>query len=60
MVDPQAKEWYSVCKSEYKSQVAQDRFAFISLPYDCKAMEGKWVFKLKKNLDGSIERYKVR
>ncbi len=60
MAGPQAKEWYAACKSEYDSQVARGTFNITTLPYDHKAIEGKWVFKLKENLDGSIERYKAR
>ena len=60
MAGPQAKEWYAACKSEYECQVARGTFAITPLPYDCKAIEGKWVFRLKENPDGSIERYKAR
>ena len=60
MAGPQAKEWHAACKSEYDSQVARGTFTITTLPYDHKAIEGKWVFKLKENPDGSIERYKAR
>lgn len=60
MAAPQAKDWYAACKSEYDSQVTRATFTIMALLYDHKAVEGKWVFKLKKNPDGFIERYKAR
>lgn len=57
---PQAKEWYIVSKSEYNSQVMQSMFTIIILFYDHKTIKKKWMFKLKENLNSSIERYKVR
>ena len=60
MAGPQAKKWYVACKSEYDSQIAQSTFTITTLLYDHKAIEEKWVFKLKENFDGSIERYKAR
>ena len=60
MADSQTKEWYTACKFEYDSQIAQSTFTITTLPYDHKVIKGKWVFKLKENPDGSIERYKAR
>ena len=60
MAGLQAKKWYVACKSECGSQIAQTTFTIATLFYDHKAIKGKWVFKLKENPDGSIERYKAR
>ena len=32
----------------------------VPLPEGCKAIGSRWVFKVKHNTDGSIERYKAR
>ncbi len=56
----QAKEWYEACKFEYGSEVAQGTLTITTLPYDHKAIEEKWVLRLKRNLDGWIEKYKAR
>jgi len=32
----------------------------VDLPTRCKAIGNKWVLKIKRNSDGSIERYKAR
>jgi hypothetical protein len=47
-------------QAEYFSQVERGTFQIVSLPYDQKAIGGKWVFKLKENPDESIARYKAR
>ena len=60
MAGSQSKEWYAAYKSEYDSQIARSTFTITTLPYNHKTIEGKWIFKLKENLDGSIERYKAR
>ena len=60
MAGSQAKEWYAACKSEYDSQIAQSTFIITTLSYDHKAIEGKWVFKLKENPDRFIKRYKAK
>lgn len=60
MAGLQAKKWYIVCKTKYDSQVAWGTFTIIILLYDYKAIKEKWVFKLKENSDGSIEKYKAK
>lgn len=57
---PQAKEWYTACKSQYNSQVIRETFTITIRTYNYKAIKRKWVFKLKENLDTSIKRYKAR
>ncbi|KAL0290519.1 UNVERIFIED_CONTAM: hypothetical protein Sangu_2570400 [Sesamum angustifolium] len=37
-----------------------DTWELTNLPPDKKAIGSKWVFKLKMNLNGSVERYKAR
>jgi hypothetical protein len=35
-------------------------FELVKLPPGRKAIGNRWVFKVKRNADGSIERYKAR
>ena len=35
-------------------------WTFVKLPPGRKAIGSKWVFKVKENVDGSIDRYKAR
>ena len=37
-----------------------DDLDLVELPRDRKAVGSKWIYKLKKNADGSIEQYKAR
>lgn len=63
MVGPQSKAWYAACKLEYKiqvTQVTQSIFTIIILSSNHKAIKKKCIFKLKKNLDKSIRRFKTR
>ena len=32
----------------------------MNLPSDCKPLSSKWVFKMKRKVDGLIDKYKVR
>lgn len=34
-------------------------FELVELPVGAKAIGSRWVFKVKRNADGSIERYKA-
>lgn len=60
MASFQFKKWYAAYKSEYDSQVAQNMFTITILLYDHKTIKRKWVFKLKKNPNGSIKKCKAR
>ena len=55
MAGLQAKEWYAVCKSKYDIQIARSIFTITTLFYNHKAIERKWVFKLKKILTGLLK-----
>jgi hypothetical protein len=47
-------------QTEYDNQVKRKTFQIVNLSYDQKAIDDKWVYKLKEKLDESITRYKVR
>jgi hypothetical protein len=56
----QVSQWKQAMQVEYFSQMKRRTFQIVSLSYDQKANDDKWIFKLKENLDESIARYKVR
>ncbi len=56
----QINQWKQIMQVEYFNQMKRRTFQIVSLSYDQKAIDDKWVFKLKENLDESITRYKVK
>ena len=46
-------------QSEYNSVMKSDTWKFVKLPENRDSIGCKWVFKIKRNVDGSIDRYKA-
>ncbi|CAI5940732.1 unnamed protein product [Closterium sp. NIES-64] len=55
-----AEEWKTTMESELKSIEETDTFELVELPEGPKAITSKWLFKIKSDADGKIERYKSR
>ncbi|CAI7911184.1 unnamed protein product [Closterium sp. NIES-54] len=55
-----AKEWKKAMESELKSIEENSTWELVELPEGRKAITSKWLFKIKSNADGKIERYKSR
>lgn len=53
-------KWLAAMKEELNSLVKNDTYDLVMLPKEMKAIECRWVFRIKRNKDGSIERYKAR
>ena len=56
----ETKEWTDACCDEIGSIEKNGTWVLVDLPIGAKAIGLKWVFKLKKNSDGSINKYKAR
>ena len=54
-----SKEWVNAMDEEMQSLKENNTFTLTNLPEGKKAVGGRWVFALKKNIDGS-EKYKAR
>ena len=54
------KVWRDACDDEIKSIEKNKTWSLGDLPPNCKAIGLKWVFKVKRNSDGSINKYKAR
>ncbi|KAG7598928.1 Zinc finger CCHC-type [Arabidopsis suecica] len=54
------KEWREACKDEIHSITKNNTWDLVDLPNDVKPIGLKWVFKIKRNSDGSINKYKAR
>ena len=46
--------------NEYSSLIENDTWTLVNLPEGRKAIDCRWVFKIKYNPDGAIERHKAR
>ncbi|THH26797.1 hypothetical protein EUX98_g7390 [Antrodiella citrinella] len=57
---PDADKWYQAAQDEIKSHLENGTWELAQLPEGCKAIGSRWVFRIKYNADGSIERYKAR
>ena len=47
-------------QEEYNSLIQNNTWTLNDLPEGRKPLKCKWVFKIKKNSDGTIDRYKAR
>jgi hypothetical protein len=54
------EEWHKAALYEIQKLIENGTFELVQLPPGCKAIGSRWVFKLKRNADGSIERYRGR
>lgn len=54
------KVWRDACEDEIESIVKNKTWDLVELPPGAKAIGLKWVFKIKRNADGSINKYKSR
>ena len=60
MSGPDKVKWQEAMGNEMKPLQENHVWDLVELPKDKKAIGSKWVFKLKTNTLGSVERYKAR
>ena len=53
-------QWEKAMQDEYDSIQSCGTWSLVKLPNNRKAIGCKWVYKIKRNADGSIDRYKAR
>ena len=58
--EEERKKWHKAALDEIQALVENGTFELVQLPPGRKAIGSRWVFKVKKNADGSIERHKGR
>jgi hypothetical protein len=52
--------WQEAIDTEYKSLQERQTWSLVVKPAGRKIIDSKWVFKIKRNSDGTIARYKAR
>ena len=60
MNSAQSQEWWRAMQEEYHSLLQNDTWEPAELPKNHKTIGCKWVFAVKRDVDGNIERYKAR
>ncbi len=60
MSSEHAKDWKKPCKIEFQSLMKHEMWELVPLPPDRKAVGSRWMFRIKRDENGEIERYKAR
>ncbi|CAI7925722.1 unnamed protein product [Closterium sp. NIES-54] len=58
--EEEVQQWKKAMESELKSIEENGTWELVELPEGRKAITSKWLFKIKSDADGNIERYKSR
>jgi hypothetical protein len=60
LTSPDKEKWLEAMQKEYSSLIKNKVFELVPRPNDRAIVTCKWAFKVKRKVDGSIERYKAR
>jgi len=60
MMGPDSEKWLEAMKSEMESMYHNQVWTLVEPPDGVKAIECKWVFKKKIDMDGNVDIYKAR
>ncbi|GMJ02540.1 cysteine-rich RLK (RECEPTOR-like protein kinase) 8 [Hibiscus trionum] len=52
--------WRQAAQEEYDALVKNNTWMVVELPANRRAVQCKWIFKVKRHADGSVSRYKAR
>lgn len=56
----ESKQWRDAMDDEMKSHALNKTWSLEKLPADRKAIKCKWVFKVKRDVNGDVEKFKAR
>ena len=59
MMTPDSTKWLEAMKSEMGSMYENKVWTLVDLPDDRQAIENKWIFKKKIDVDGNVTIYKA-
>jgi hypothetical protein len=57
---PDSELWHQAMVREMEAHFENGTWELVKLPHGRKAIGSKWIFKVKRNPDGTVERYKAR
>ena len=57
---PDKEQWKRALDNEYSAHIKNNTWTLTNLPEGRKAIDCRWVFKVKYKADGSVERHKAR
>ena len=60
LMSPDSAKWLETMKSEIGSMYDNKVWTLVDLPDDRQAIENKWIFKRKTDIDSSVTMYKAR
>jgi hypothetical protein len=60
MKDENSSKWFDAMKDEIKSMDINKVWDLVKVPNGAKTVGCKWVYKIKYDSKGNVERYKVR
>lgn len=60
IVSPDGDKWIEAMHDEYNSLIHNETWTLVEKPRNQKVIDNKWVYKVKRNTDNSIERFKAR
>ncbi|KAL0333149.1 UNVERIFIED_CONTAM: Retrovirus-related Pol polyprotein from transposon TNT 1-94 [Sesamum calycinum] len=60
VTSPNANEWITAMKEEMSSMAKNNVWELVDLPTGRKTIGNKWVLKVKRKADGSIDKFKAR
>lgn len=56
----QDPKWFAAMQDEYGALIRNNTWYLVPLPANRKAIGCKWVFRVKENADGTVNKYKAR
>nr|GEY74327.1 hypothetical protein [Tanacetum cinerariifolium] len=60
MLDSESNKWLDAMNAEMQSMIDNKVWVLDDLPFNCKNVGSKWIFKKKTDMDGIVHTYKAR
>ena len=60
MMSPDSVKWLEAMKSEMRCMYENKVWTLVELPDDRQAIENKWIFKKKTDVDGNVTVHEAR